>query len=211
MIKSTDTIGNVKPEDSGNGKQAAGIIVKLFLTVTALFVGFIIVCLIVFYWQLTPVVSIEKYAGIIAEGRTNPYRQIYLSHFPDRIPLLSEKTAFFFFPGFLQGSTIYRLRLALPEDDLLELEEKLLKRTDIMAIDPEDAESFIGPGFPKFDYRRRWRGGLFQGFENITDDFRSYLVATTPDKIREDWNHPEIAGFSISKERNEIVFWMEDG
>jgi|GEM_PF-4595453 len=183
----------MKLEDTGNGKKASGIIIKLFVAVAALFAAFIIVCLFVFYRQLTPVVGVEKYAGIIAEGRANPYRQIYLSHFPDRIPLLSEKTAFFFFPGFLQGSTIYRLRLVLPEGELLILEESLLKRTDVMAIDPEDAKSFIGPGFPKFDYRRRWRDGLFQGFENIPNDFRSYLVATTPDKIREDWNHPEIA------------------
>jgi len=89
----------MKPKDTGNGKKAAGSIVKLFITAVALLAVFIIVCLFVFYRQLTPVVGVKKYAGIIAEGRANPYREIYLSHFPDQIPVLSEKTAFFFFPG----------------------------------------------------------------------------------------------------------------
>lgn len=205
------TICNVKRENTGNGGKAADIIIKLLLTVTGSFVAFIIVCLLLFYTQLTPVQDVDTYAGIITEGRSNPHRQIYLSHFPDNIPLLSERTVFFFFPGFLQGSAIYRLRLVLPEDELLALEEELLSRSDVMAISFEDAQSFIGPGFPKFDHKRRLRGGLFQGFETITEDFDSFLVATTPDKIRVDWNHPEIGGFSISKERNEIVFWTEDG
>jgi hypothetical protein len=45
----------------------------------------------------------------------------------------------------------------------------------------------------------------------LPQDFEIILLSSKPYKSNPtDWNHGESAGISISKKRNEIIYWAED-
>lgn len=46
-------------------------------------------------------------------------------------------------------------------------------------------------------------------YKQLPDDFTIYIFSSKPYKT-DDWNHGEFSIAAISKERNEIIFLMED-
>lgn len=122
-----------------------------------------------------------------------------VDHFPKTIPTQASGVSLSAYPGFLQGSGFFQLRMKLPPQEV----EVIAARTKAAAVrscpnqctnNIEDPESWSLPDLVAGTTPER-------GFP---PDFVVYALETDGD-----WNHPTGKGIAVSVARSEVVYWAE--
>lgn len=163
-------------------------------------------------WQLTPICAVSKYDNVM---RLRWHRKDLVEHFPKTIPADAQNTKFHYHAGFLQGGAAIELRLKMPSDYVEDTYSTFMSRAK--SIFHGDEQLFRGVNDP--DILPKWHFYTFSREQNearglsplLPEDFDIVLLASHPYKSDPtDWNHGESSGISISRKRNEIIYWAED-
>jgi hypothetical protein len=166
-------------------------IIPLFILLAAACLGF------VFILRQTPagpkpVTDLDEYPKVLESFADNPS----LSHFPLEIPADASEAYLYYHPGFLQGGTVFQLRLRIPNEQILMEKEQWLPQ----AIDPSEYESI-----PLRDLRAGYEPGIQmpETFELI------WLGVESAGQGEYEWNHGATYGIAINEVNSEIVYWFE--
>ena len=157
------------------------------------------------------VTDVDRYSEFVGSS-DNPLR----AHFPKTVPDSAKNVKLHFTPGFLQGGTIFQLRMQLPPDEIALLVEQFqpqAKRQYVSGGDNNSPKQETSPdGMPvTFDYQ--FHTGDHPPEErakNFPDDYDIYVLEDTRGAPEYDWNHPEYYGVAINESMSEVVYWMED-
>ena len=172
---------------------------KVAFTVASIALGFWFFVYVTLHRATSAVTNVRRYDAVLAElKQADPAT----SHFPDSIPATAHDATFFYSPPFLQGAALLRLRLTLPEAEIAEIDRKIrAKHTPMSQTDIRDLT--LG-GVP----RKGSQPADASGFEPFPDDSVSFLIAPDIRTAKENSNHPHNGGISISRSRNEVIYWL---
>jgi len=188
-------------------KQIFKVVVKAVAVVVILIVALNLYTL----WSIRPITSISAYEKVLNKR----WHTRLVKHFPKTIPPKAEKQIFFYRPGYIQGGSTIELRMRMPsefiEREIIEgrKKAKLILRGDQESVGNDDPVSMICKSqfmtFPKEEFQSENQLALLPG------DFEILLLSSRPyetDPIS--WNHGDCSGISVSRKRNEVIYWAED-
>ena len=166
-------------------------IISLFILLLAACLGFIVL-LRQTPAGPSPVTELDQYSEILESFADNPS----LRHFPDQIPADVSAAYLYYHPGFLQGGTVFQLRLQLPKEQILVEKERWLAQ----AIDISEYGSIP---------LRSLRAGHEAGIQ-IPETFELIWLGAEPAGNGDyEWNHGSTYGVAIDEISSEIVYWFE--
>ena len=164
------------------------------------------------WWQLTPVTNISKYEKVKSNRWLRPD---LIQHFPKAIPSNAQDTQFYFRAGFLQGGATIELRLQMPESFVEDVYTTYRPKAKLVFNGAEELDRRAeDPNMlPKFHFYTspQLKGETTKVIPLLPSDFEIFLLSSKP--YRKDpvsWNHGDCSGISISRKRNEIIYWAED-
>lgn len=187
-------------------------VVQIFGLLAAAVVVFILFDIALMMWQLTPISSVSKYENV---KKLRWHREALVEHFPETISSRARNPKFYYRAGFLQGGASIELRLQMPAEFIEAARATYTPRAKFIFAGAENLPS--GTNNP--DILPKWRFFTIPPEQNETPgvppllppDFEILLLSSYPYKSNPtDWNHGESSGISISKKRNEIIYWAED-
>lgn len=123
-------------------------------------------------------------------------------HFPPEVPAHARNVKFSSNPGALQSDPWFQLRLELPPDEVLAIQEQARKIS---------LYQFVGGS--KYEHRNRdsqnapttnFHTGE-EGVYEFPDDYTLYVLHAAG-KLQ-NWAHGKSSGLAISQQRNEVIYW----
>ncbi|MEM1251366.1 MAG: hypothetical protein AAGI69_02950 [Cyanobacteria bacterium P01_H01_bin.21] len=138
------------------------------------------------------------------------------SHFPKIIPDNAKNVKLHFTPGFLQGGTIFQLRMQLPPEEIASLATQFqpqAKRQYVSGSNNNSPKQETSPDGMTVTFDYRFHTGDHSPDEvskRFPDNYDLYVLEDTRGAPEYDWNHPEYYGMPINKVTSEVVYWMED-
>lgn len=166
---------------------AAAVLAGLYL----LLVGFV-------WWFFTegskPTTRLDAYPALLKDWAETGM----VDHFPRTIPSQARNVSLEAYPGMLQGSGSFQLRMTLPPAEVTAIETRM--KAQAMRRCPPQCTTGIGePEFWAVPYLQAGQKDDSVSFER---DFVVYAIYTDGD-----WNHPTGKGIAVSVKRNEVVYW----
>jgi len=123
-----------------------------------------------------------------------------VDHFPRTLPPSASNVSLAEFPGFLQGSGYFQLRMTLPPQEV----EAILTRTKSAAVRRCPTQCTVYIEDPEYWEVPRLAAGNEKEMK-FPPDFVVYALETDGE-----WNHPTGKGIAISPTRSEVVYWADD-
>ena len=157
------------------------------------------------------VTDVDRYPEFVGSS-DDPLR----AHFPKAIPGNAKNVKLHFTPGFLQGGTIFQLRMQLPPEEIAALVDKFqaqAKRQYVLGGNNNSLQQETSPDgmTVTFDYQFYTGDHSPDGVaKRFPDDYDLYVLEDTRGAPEYDWNHPEYYGVAINEATSEVVYWMED-
>ena len=140
----------------------------------------------------SPVTELDQYSEILESFADTPS----IRHFPIKIPADVSEAYLYYHPGFLQGGTVFQLRLQLPKEQILVEKERWLAQ----AIDISEYGSIPLRGL---------RAGHEAGIQMPETFELIWLGAEPAGQGNYEWNHGSTYGVAIDEVNSEIVYWFE--
>lgn len=166
---------------------AAAVLAGLYL----LFVGFV-------WWSLTegskPTTRLDAYPRLLKDWAETGM----VDHFPRAIPAQARNVSLEAYPGMLQGSGSFQLRMTLPGAEVAAIDQRM-KARPVRRCPPECTNGVEDPDFWSVP---RLEAGQKDDSVSFERDFVVYALYTDGD-----WNHPTGKGIAVSVKRNEVVYW----
>lgn len=128
---------------------------------------------------------------------------------PKVVPVDAEAVSFVHTPHFLQGGDYLTLRVRLPASSITKMIAELEQsgRTEVATFAPAPTPRC----YPKWDLteddvKKRY----FESITELPSDFRVFLFRTDLKDIEKNWNHNFLALTTVSVERREVVYHVEN-
>ena len=154
--------------------------------------------------SLEPKIDPQLYKEIVAKRIERSKRYSFL---PQEIPADAYKVAFFHVPGFLQGGDVVVLRVALPESQVKETLESLMKSGRKEITDFGDVPKPLA--LPEYGMKKPSGKNEFEGVYELPADFRIFLFESDLDDIHKNFNHNFLAFTAVSTQRGEVIYFVE--
>lgn len=164
------------------------------------------------WWSVDSVSNPVDYEHVLKKRWKNA-KLVY--HFPSQIPAYADAVKFHYQDGFLQGGATIELRYQTSSQFV----EPLLKQyrcaaKTIVRGDNEWANADVDIDMlPKWIFHTVERHEIPEDkpFALLPADFEILLLFSCPYRIDPvSWNHGESSGISVSRLRNEVIFWADD-
>lgn len=159
---------------------------------------------------LEPVKDISRYQEVIRGFEPN---SPLIKHFPDNIPPEASNVRLFFLPGFMQGGTIFQLRMKVPPEKIKNLQSQFRKTAKWKYIpggkdnSPKEETS---PDGVTINFEYNFHTSDFGKSSPFPPSYEILVLEDTRGAPEYDWNHPELYGVAIDISASEIVYWAED-
>ena len=180
---------------------------RFLVSLAALAVLFVLFEFALVFWQLAHITDIAKYENV---KTLRWLRQDLIQHFPETIPETAQNPKLHYNGGFMQGGAAIELRLKMPAESIEEIYSTYTRQARAIYKDVEalsrDADNLNTLPKSHFYTWPPQRNGTHDAAPLLPADFEIILLSSKPI----DWNHGESAGISISRKRNEIIYWAED-
>lgn len=187
-------------------------VIQFFANLAALVVLFVLFEFALIFWQLAHITDVSKYENV---KKLRWLREDLIEHFPETIPATAQNPKLHYNGGFLQGGAVIELRLQMPAESIEEIYSTYIRQAKAIYKGVEE----LSRDADNLNMLPKWHFYTWPPQRNETrdtapllpQDFEIFLLSTKPSKSNPtDWNHGESAGISISKKRNEIIYWAED-
>ena len=193
-------------------KKIAKVLIKIVIAVILIAILFFISTTLLMWWQLTPVTNVFKYEKVKS---SRWHRPDLIHHFPKAIPSNAQNPQFYFRAGFLQGGATIELRLQMPENFVEDVYTTYRPKAKIVFNGAEELDRGAeNPNMlPKWHFYTspQIKGETTEVIPLLPSDFEILLLSSHPyRKAPVSWNHGDCSGISISRKRNEIIYWAED-
>lgn len=137
-----------------------------------------------------------------------------VKHFPYDIPTDATNVHLYFLPGFLQGTTIFQLKMKLPPKKITSLQSQyrpLAKRRYKWGSKNNSPTEYICPTNDgnwtiRYDYNCYTCGNKNQSF---LPTYEILVLEDTRGGSECRWNHAEHYRVAIDSSASEIVYWVE--
>lgn len=187
-------------------------VLQLFSNLAALVVLFALFEFALVFWQLAHITDVSKYENV---KTLRWLREDLIEHFPETIPATAQNPKLHYNGGFLQGGAAIELRLQMPAESIEEIYSTYIRQAKAIYKGVEEHSRDAGnlSMLPKLNFYTgpRQRNETQDAAPLLPQDFEIILLSSRPYKSNPtDWNHGESTGISISKKRNEIIYWAED-
>ncbi len=192
--------------------KIAKVLIKIVIAVILIAILFLLSTTLLMWWQLTPVTNVSKYDKVISNRW---HRPDLIQHFPKEIPSNAQNPQFYFRAGFLQGGATIELKLQMPESLVEEIYETYRPKAKFLFNGAEELDRGAENSnmLPKWHFYTspQIQAERTESLPLLPSDFEVLLLSSQPYKIDPvSWNHGECSGLSISRKRNEIIYWAED-
>ncbi len=171
---------------------------KALLITGAVLAGLYLLFVGLVWWGLTegskPTTRIDAYPGVLKDWAETGM----VDHFPRTIPPQARNVSLSAYPGMLQGSGSFQLRMTLPAAEVAAIDERMKSRA-VRRCPPQCTDGIEDPEFWVVPYLEAGQKDDTVSFER---DFVVYALYTDGD-----WNHPTGKGVAVSVKRNEVVYW----
>ena len=187
-------------------------VLQFFANLTALVVLFVLFEFALAFWQLAHITDVSKYENV---KTLRWLRADLIEHFPDTIPATAQNPKLHYNGAFLQGGAAIELRLQMPAESVEEIYSTFIRQAKAVYRGVEQHSR----GADDLNRGPKWHFYTWPPQNNETQDaasplpqdFEIILLSSKPYHSNPtDWNHGERAGVSISKKRNEIIYWAQD-
>ncbi|WP_207648960.1 hypothetical protein [Caldicoprobacter faecalis] len=123
-----------------------------------------------------------------------------IQHFTEKIPGDAKNIVFQYYPGFLQGGTLWGLRFQADPNSIENYIYRLSKMAKCIGK-PKDSQAQSNGIF----------SGTFTslGYFDLPEDFIIFVIYSKSYKP-DDWNHGQLSLAAVSQQRNEVIFLAED-
>ena len=189
-------------------KRILGTIVRVFLLISILAIGTFIYLIRDFNEALKPVADPSQYEKILA-GFEN---SLTVKHFPVKIPADAKNVRLYYLPGFLQGATLFELRMKLAPEQIKIIEGKFLnqaKRKYIPGAKNNSPTEEDSPTGMKVEYTYKSYTGTLNG-EKFPSNYKILVLEDTRGSPTYNWKHSDVYGVAIDPATSEVVYWLED-
>jgi hypothetical protein len=159
---------------------------------------------------LEPVKDVSRYQEVIRGFEPNSR---LVKHFPDKIPQEATNVRLFFLPGFMQGGTIFQLRMKLPPEKIKSWQSqfrKTAKRKYISGGKDNSPKEETSPDGVNVTFEYNFYTNDSGDSSPFPPSYEILVLADTRGAPEYDWNHPELYGVAIDISASEIVYWAED-
>ena len=187
-------------------------VLQFFANLTTLVVLFVLFESALVFWQLAHITDVSRYENV---KTLRWLREDLIEHFPETIPATAQNPKLHYNGGFLQGGAAIELRLQLPAESIEEIYLNSVRQAKAIyrGAEGHSRDSDNLDILPKrhFYTWQPYRNETQDAATLLPQDFETVLLSSKPyNSNAADWNHGEIAGISISRKRNEIIYWAED-
>ena len=187
-------------------------VIQFFAHLAALVVLFVLFESALVFWQLAHITDVSQYQNV---KTLRWLREDLIEHFPETIPATAQNPVLHYNGGFLQGAAVIELRMQMPAESIEKMYSTYMRQAKAIYTGAEqlsrDADDLNR--LPKWKFYT-WPPQRYETQEAVLllpQDFEIILLSSNPSQSNPtDWNHGESAGISISKKRNEIIYWAED-
>jgi len=179
-------------------KHALLLFVAFVITFTLF--GFIFSGVINLKQLMTPVTDVRQYNMMMSKAGNSPL----FAHLPRTIPADAWNVHMYFDHGLLQAATMLQLRYATTPAQIAALSARFTPKAVVSFARGEETDIPHAPSFLTAD---KSTASQDTGFGDFPPDYQILVLYKDPTG---DWNHNAFSGVAISKQRSEIVYWMED-
>ncbi len=191
---------------------------RLIKIITRVLIGFGIVAVVGIVWLIVILHSIFENATqeVTDIKRYREIRQQFgssalVKHFPDDIPVDAKDIRLYYLPGFLQGGTIFQLKMKLPVKKIKSLQSQYqpLAKRKYKQGDKNNSPrtSKCADINVNHEYRCYTCGNEVTSFPPA---YEILVFEDTRGEPKCDWNHPEVYGVTINASTSEVTYWAED-
>jgi hypothetical protein len=168
------------------------------LIVAAMLVALYMLFTAYVWWSLIegskPTTRLDAYPSLLKDWAETGM----VDHFSRAIPAQARNVSLKAYPGMLQGSGSFQLRMTLPAAEVAAIDARM--QTEAMRRCPPECTRGIDE--PEFWSVPRLEAGQTDEGDTFERDFVVYALYTDGD-----WNHPTGKGIAVSVKRNEVVYW----
>lgn len=182
----------------GQLKNVTSILITVILIIVMGIGSFLTFIFISIDAATTETRDIGKYERVLK--LKNYPKNFLIENFPNEIPNNGENISFGYNPAFLQGGEILGLRFQTDSNSIDNYTNEFSKKAKWIGKSGDVEVQENGIFLNSFE---------FLGYEYLPKDFKIYVIYSKAYKPG-DWNHGEFSLVAINKQKDEIIFLMED-
>jgi hypothetical protein len=157
---------------------------------------------------LKPVSDISRYRELLSTFETDA---LMVKHFPPEIPSDAQNTRLYFVPGFLQGGTIFQLRMQLPPKKIENIQAQFRKTAKLKYIPDSNNNSLKAETSPQgvlINHEYIFHTGELSD-QPFPKNYEILVLEDTSGAPKYEWKHSTAYGVAIDSSMSEVVYWAE--
>ena len=134
------------------------------------------------------------------------YNSEFVNHFPEEIPTDASNVEMYYLPGFLQGGTVFELKLKLAPSEV----EEVMKQFEGLGIKEVAVDKY---GALTDELLRQARDIQTPNLSTTSSSEPQMItLGAEPRGSRADfiWNHGVMYGVGVDVTNSEVIYWVED-